>query len=125
MRLDTLQPHNIRLVVSRRNLLTLLSKLYKPGSGRTITALLAVRGADRTPVHVVLVSEPDETHYVERDNPPRPLAIQGQAALQVAVDLIEQVSDALEDDFRSAALDKLATQVSYQRAKLDDVVGIV
>jgi hypothetical protein len=106
-------------------LLALLAKLYMPTSHRTLTATMTVKGADRTPVHVALVSESDEAHYAEREYPPGPLQIDAAAALQVATDLIEQTADALMDEYRAAALNKLATQVGYQRVKLEGTVRIV
>jgi hypothetical protein len=49
----------MRVVLSRRNLLTLLAKLDIPGSHCTIVK----------PDGTVVVAEPDEVHYANRPNP--------------------------------------------------------
>jgi hypothetical protein len=85
MRLDIVNDDDTRLVVvvlSRRNLLSLLAKLDMPGSARTITSrncwedgaltpLSAAEAASRGVPQTVLVlqSEGDE-HYLTRSSPP-------------------------------------------------------
>lgn len=62
-----LRPGQVEVVLSRRNLLTLLSKLDMPGSARTILNRDCYR--DGLPVHdVVLIvkADDDDAHYVGR-----------------------------------------------------------
>lgn len=130
MRADSIHVGNghvyVGITASRRNLLALLTKLYTPGSARTLTAPGHTNGVS---VSMALRSETDEEHYASRSTPPGPLAVSAQATLQVAADLIEQAADSLpsteEGEFRRQALDKLATQVAYQRERLDHQVRIV
>ena len=67
MRLDLVTPAQIRIALSRRNLLTLLAKLegHPPRSACTIS----FPGAAEEPA-LVVTAEPDDLHYGRRAAPP-------------------------------------------------------
>lgn len=57
----------VRVALSRRNLLALLAKLSQPGSARTITGGYCYLDGALVDLTLVLVAEPDELHYAERE----------------------------------------------------------
>lgn len=70
MRLDLVTPAQIRIALSRRNLLTLLAKLdgHPPFSACTIS----FPGAKEEPA-LVVTAEPGDLHYGRRAAPPGPM----------------------------------------------------
>lgn len=70
MRLDLVTPAQIRIALSRRNLLTLLAKLegHPPMSACTIS----FPGSREEPA-LVVTAEPDDLHYRGRAVPPGPM----------------------------------------------------
>lgn len=116
MRIDKRDKFNVAAAVSRRNLLTLLHKSYTPESAKTLT----ITGLDGSgdPCHFSLRAESDEDHYKDRPFPPGPVGCQVGVALQIAVDLLNQVEDAL-----SSSPDPEATE--HEREVLEKVANTI
>lgn len=56
------------IVLSEKNLLSMLCKLYQPGSGRTVyNNVVKVDGELQDDLVLKLVSEPDDEHYNDTD----------------------------------------------------------
>ena len=66
----------VQVVLSKRNLLALLHKVDQDWSQKTITNdYIYVNGELLPPevVDFVIIAEPDEEHYADRDAPPGPM----------------------------------------------------
>lgn len=122
MRLDVAQQHRIDISVSRRNLLTLLHKLHTPASARTITMQCANPANSPQdpglPVLVALHGEPNDEHYNGRE--PGPALMDASSAAQIAIDLLQQIEDTVEQSsFESSVLRKTIQNAEYVRDRLD------
>ena len=70
MRLDLVTPAQIRIALSRRNLLTLLAKLE--GHPPMSACMISFPGANEEPA-LVVTGEPDDVHYGRRAASPGPM----------------------------------------------------
>ena len=121
MRLDQLDTHVVRGTVSRRNLLTLLTKLHTPESSRSLSI------TDDKARLFVLYAQSDKDHYLDRPAP-SPVLVSSSAVLQIAADLVEQVADGtgMGDDFDRKVFNSVAHTLAYLRSRVDaQPVGIV
>lgn len=119
MRLVTIQKEDTHAVVaatlSRRNLLTLLTRIYAPER-----ATITMNGLHRGVAYYLgITAETDEAHYPDRG--PGPITTSVEQALQIAADLLNQVEDSLGEDDKTMigyGLEKTANQIGYLATQL-------
>lgn len=86
MKLD-IEDRLVRVTLSKRNLLSLLTKLDMQGSHRTIFTL------DNPHAVLVVTAETDEQHYGDREYPPGEMHPQTEADIAVSTMLEQETAE--------------------------------